>query len=474
MTAASAAAPPTVASLPVSPRPLPGEALSSWIARVAARYDLGAAVFLRQVLRDDGVDPDTEEAGRQARRLDALPWPAAEMALAQATRLDRMEIRGLRAARHRATGAGVWPRTGQPAWCQACVAAAAAEHEEFHWRAEWAFGGFVVCPMHRRLLVRNCPVCRGPCGPMPDGGRLRLWCEACGRCVAAVEPGRGQSALWPYSEPAETRACCPTLDLDRRAPALLSRLQADLLRAASGRRPTGPWGMSVRPDPFLAAVRALACLALHALWEAPKVPDPLRRFGSDWSPGDEHPAVAAGALAVAASVLASVRQWPPPGAAWNAALLREGEPACVDFDTLCWHLSRDEGEALRSLSRGPLAPYRYAFDAALNGIADRRGPNREEARRRAGFGGAARSRMAKEAMHGAGTCADRAHRRRHAAARAGFASIRRQEVFRRVRVLSARDKAALGWGAASGRSAGAETAEAGAGHATADEERFRR
>lgn len=105
MTAASAAAAPTVALLPVSPRPLPGEALSSWIARVAARYDLGAAVFLRQVLRDDGVDSDTEEAGRQARRLDALPWPAAEVALARATRLDRMVVRPVHhpgdARRHR-------------------------------------------------------------------------------------------------------------------------------------------------------------------------------------------------------------------------------------------------------------------------------------------------------------------------------------------------------------------------------------
>ena len=84
---------PVAALLPVSPRPLAGEALSSWVARVAARYDLGASTFLRQVLRDDGVDPDTGQARQQMRWLDALPWPAAEMALAQATRLDRMAIR---------------------------------------------------------------------------------------------------------------------------------------------------------------------------------------------------------------------------------------------------------------------------------------------------------------------------------------------------------------------------------------------
>ena len=37
--------------------------------------------------------------------------------------------------------------------------------------------------------------------------------------------------------------------------------QADLLRAARGRRPTGPWSMPARPERFLEAVRAFSFLA---------------------------------------------------------------------------------------------------------------------------------------------------------------------------------------------------------------------
>ncbi len=122
------------------------------------------------------------------------------------------------------------------------------------------------------------------------------------------------------------------------------------------------------------------CLA-SALWEAPDAPGSPRRLEAEWSPGDERPAAVAGATAVAAAVPTSTVERPRPGVPWNPALLREGEPADIDFDTLCRHLTRPEADALRHLLRGALAPCGHAFGAALAGAGERRA--RARAARRA-------------------------------------------------------------------------------------------
>ena len=53
--------------LPLHPRPLPYEALSSWVDRLAAAYDLERYEFLRAMF---GVDPSPDTA-------DSGWWPAA-------------------------------------------------------------------------------------------------------------------------------------------------------------------------------------------------------------------------------------------------------------------------------------------------------------------------------------------------------------------------------------------------------------
>lgn len=40
--------------LPVAPRPKPGELISSWLGRTAARYDMDGAAFRALLLPDDG------------------------------------------------------------------------------------------------------------------------------------------------------------------------------------------------------------------------------------------------------------------------------------------------------------------------------------------------------------------------------------------------------------------------------------
>jgi len=370
----------------VAPRSLPGEALSSWLARFGARYDLSGPGLAMALLRGTERDADDAALHHHLRRLDAAAWPALDRVLASAARLDLSAVEALRrrCSDH-------WSRVGPPPWCQACVATTAARDGEVHWRAEWMFAFWVICPVHRRLLGRACPLCARDCFARPIAGRLRLWCPACARDVTTQACTR--PSLWPLSEPPRSRVC-PAIVVDPRLRETLRRMQGDLLHAVSGRRPTGPWGRSSSPERFLEAVRALSFLALAATWHArPSVRRP-RTLTPDWSFCEEPPAVVAGALAVVSAVLASAFEPPWPGVAWTPELLRGGETPDIAAGSLCWHLAPDETGLLTRLLPTTLLAYRDAFEQGLAATASVLARNREAARRRAGFGGAQRLRDA--------------------------------------------------------------------------------
>ena len=76
----------TSAPLPLAPRPHPGEALSSWIGRIGARYDIVA---------DDLVEHVPDRPGRAvgvASTLDYQAAPDLEAAIANATRISPATI----------------------------------------------------------------------------------------------------------------------------------------------------------------------------------------------------------------------------------------------------------------------------------------------------------------------------------------------------------------------------------------------
>ncbi len=167
--------------LPLAPRPFPGEAPSSWLARVGARYNLSGDELLVALL--DQAEAEGEQNAR-ARCLDARPWPEAERAVAAATRMRLGTVAALRLGPGARDEAVFWLRTAVVPWCSACVAEIARRHGEFHLRTEWMSGACSICTRHRRPLRARCPVCRDEAvQPRALGGRLRLWCGQCGGCT---------------------------------------------------------------------------------------------------------------------------------------------------------------------------------------------------------------------------------------------------------------------------------------------------
>lgn len=295
------------ALLPLAPRPFPGEAPSSWLDRVAARYGLSGDGLLAALLDRPRADPVW---GSSARRLDVRPWPEAERAVAAATRLRPGEVAALRLGPGARGREILWPRTAVVPWCPDCVSEAALRHGEFHLRAEWASGACAACPRHRRPLRARCPVCRDETvRPRASDGRLRLWCGQCGGCTERESEARGGP---PPPDRPGGHAGSPRAVWDDGCLGLLVRLQSDLLRTARGRGPVGPWAAG-GADSFVAAVRCLAHVLHHPVPTMAWTPARRRPRGpvyggqEGWAPGDEHPDDLAGTLAVAAALLARVR-----------------------------------------------------------------------------------------------------------------------------------------------------------------------
>lgn len=346
--------------LPVAPRPLPGEALSSWMSRVAARYGLEAEGLLASLApRPIGA----------VRRLDHGPLPPGTVAaLSAAAGLAREDIAALRSPVPPGWSRAPWHRGHRQAWCRGCIRDSVARHGEVHWRADWAFGGFVVCTEHRQGLAGSaCPACGSGFHPRPMRGRLRLWCDGCKACADARMSGGPEFVhdAWPRG--------APVVLMTEAAWALLARFQADLLRAARGRPPEGGWVPDAGPDELLAVVRHLAFLI--ADWPRSDRADP------DWHPGHEPAAGLAATLAVVAAVLQAVgarKARRPPAEPLLFVVSREaGYPFAQLYERLSW---ADTGPFRRALAGSDHLGLLRALETAVREVDLRQGPLEEQVR----------------------------------------------------------------------------------------------
>ncbi len=105
--------------LPWAPRPLPGEALSCWVARVASRYDVTAGDLCRYLL--DRQDFDLGRIERQDHRAD----PELVSLLAAAARMPPERLRAMQVGMEDGN-ASCWFRMNA-AWCPECVRCNLAE-----------------------------------------------------------------------------------------------------------------------------------------------------------------------------------------------------------------------------------------------------------------------------------------------------------------------------------------------------------
>ena len=156
-----------MARFPLAPPPLPGEASSLWIARIAARYDLSAEALAGHLLPDERSVPD------MTRLIDDRPVPRLEAALAEAARLPEGAFAARRVPGLAERPEAAWSR-GRPAWCPVCLFEDVAAQGEVHARAEWGLGCYLLCALHGCHLVSECPRCLKRASYRPVNGRLRL------------------------------------------------------------------------------------------------------------------------------------------------------------------------------------------------------------------------------------------------------------------------------------------------------------
>lgn len=182
--------------LPFAPRPCPGEILSSWLSRVACRYDISAETLIASLLFPH------ERMWRNA----PVDWGLSDQNLkdlADIARLDvgsviELDIRSRFPTRdrHCFTWTHVYPdqlkHTGDQysdelawIWCSECLAAGFEATGQDYIRRDWisAYAGY--CQVHRRPLtdVCACGVSRGIVH-LSEGAAAKLYCRACRRRLA--------------------------------------------------------------------------------------------------------------------------------------------------------------------------------------------------------------------------------------------------------------------------------------------------
>lgn len=191
------------ARLPVAPRPNQNELLSSWMARVAARYGSEPLELMVYLAGQGGRDAD-------ARQVDDLAPDMGPLRLwAKACRIDpeRLRRRSL-ASRYPGRPQG-WLLTETVPACPACFDADVAAGRDAYLRVNWRLAEQVVCPWHRTMLLDRCHCCRGRLrlSFRMLNGLLRPFCR---KCDAVLTSGGGEA-----EDPLKVDFAAGVLDLQR-------------------------------------------------------------------------------------------------------------------------------------------------------------------------------------------------------------------------------------------------------------------
>ena len=336
--------------LPVAPRPLPGEAVLSWVRRVAARYDLTASELVA-LLR-------TGAGSVFVSRVACLNWQAdaeLEALLASAARLDAARIRGLRAVSVDGQEPTAWRRYTL-AWCPECLCDDLVRNGEVFERAIWRLGCCVVCPTHRTRLIQTCPACTfGHCRFEPVDGCQRLMCPSCRRAVDVLP--RADAVNGAATQQSGLFGLLPGPELTRS----ILAIQTDAIAALAGEAQSsaGLWPPAVPADQFAMMVRDLAGAFLNP-WRLGGGRDArLLRDAEEEAPARGACAfsavkahVAFELLGIVAAVLSRVVTGPP--ASVHAAECHGLGTRCVPVD-LAWftkRLTADDLDALCVTMRG--------------------------------------------------------------------------------------------------------------------------
>lgn len=311
----------TQGPIPVGPRPLPGEAIRSWVSRIGARYGLTTFELLAQLRGGIGVEHS---------RLWALDWQEdveLEALLARVNRLDAGRIRNLRALADGWPDPAAWHRWTL-AWCPACLREDMVRHGESYERAAWRLGFYVICPEHHAALVTACLGCSSYSARFgPWAGRQRLLCECC------REPVEAAGGNVPLGQPMAVPA-----------------VQVELLRLASGAVDVSPlWADT--PAGCATLVRDLAALLLRPGWNGWGLARSEEEAGRIRQRGlaELQPLAARNLLGRIAFILATMASWEGHGDQQSG---QRDQPGDGGFSSLVHRLSADEQDGLRASVAG--------------------------------------------------------------------------------------------------------------------------
>jgi hypothetical protein len=176
-----------LARLPVVPRPFRDELLSSWVARVAARYGAEPLELMMYLAGQGGKDAGARQVD------DVAPDTGLLMLWAKACRIDPERLRRRSLASRYPAQPRDWFLTETVPVCLACFDADVAAGRNAYLRADWRLAEQVVCPAHRTMLLDSCPACLGRLRLSFRllNGLLRPFCR---KCEAVLPGGGGEEA----------------------------------------------------------------------------------------------------------------------------------------------------------------------------------------------------------------------------------------------------------------------------------------
>lgn len=303
------------ARFPIVPPPLPEEAFSSWLGRLAARYNLTPTILVETLLREKLLSQQMAAWG------DWLHWPILDNRLLEVSGLADQHLHALRAPGARKRSPAGWARE-HPIWCGFCLAEDLKTYGEVYIRKTWRHGGTVICPQHRCLLTSTCPRCHEPTRLVGWMGHQRLWCAACG-ALADQRIRPHAIPIWPFNTPEQIGRCRSVSYRPDAIPALLE-IQAALMATYCADRSSMPWDSDISADASLERLLALAPWMLRPLRERSigrarqgRFHGRLNPWRSQWGPADLRPPVMAAVLLLLLALLApdhpraGAIQWTP-------------------------------------------------------------------------------------------------------------------------------------------------------------------
>jgi len=345
--------------LPVAPRPVAGELLSSWIERIAAANAITGAELLKSVT-------DCLSMERQHALLDYCLAPTLRCALAIAGRVSDLDVQALELGNQFRNLQPEWVLPGakvvlisvaKPGICTECIAEQHIAGVPMHLRAEWALAFLTHCPKHFRWLSISCPICYCSGSYALTAAASNLLCARCGHPIPL------------HFFTGDYKASTVAVVL----------LQSQMLRTIRGLPPDPFWLGAISAERFLSTINDILRLLTHREnGEGSILANSLGPCEfSSYQPltrGIEHPPLCTLPARLRLTLMAALAQFllGPRSAAYfeSAQNVRASEKPCYPLSRMA--LAPDEWEFLETRLRFWPFYLRERLSAALGHMGTRR------------------------------------------------------------------------------------------------------